>query len=652
MKKMFVMGTAILILCLGCPWPGAAPGQSPNGDAPETLSDAAARVLQSLPELKMVLPGSLSAPSGEAKARAIGDSTPITAAGVEPMKSGTWYNLQKGGGNLATDTINKIFTIIKEHAEGSEIPVDEVFEIVPTDAQLANLIPWPITDSVTLDPRLRFLVSGDNTEAFTIYCRLSLGITEEWDGGSSETEFGINARMDIASITGSGAKEIKAYALMSMVMGGADPSYYPLYIYYNGATGNNEVVLDQGNLVSAGGRAFALFSDVQDNGTVSCFTVSKYDRELDSLIAVYGDDNAGGLGSLYYSSWDGDGDGIEENHFSYSGEYYDQNGNLIRRDFGEDTLSRLPDTEEMTINLKDIGYHSAPETINERSYTPSGQSGDITYRYTEIKDGAGKWVKVAREYDDNGKKIEFSTDNGESWINHDPYEKGLYIFKAEAQEWSEGDTVFNYEDWASTEADLDEDGQAEKIETASFCRGYTVPISIERFGETFYSSYGYPLDQLLPLSEEYRSLFDLVREETGSTTFSWSDGEGNEHETTVIHYTYYLNKTNVDRDKDGSPDVEDPIAYEEAYDIDLDEWFSKEDAYYYDAGTLSRKEGVYFRTTGSIPPYFATPNLASIDRVGDSLDNLLTQAYNVETASYAEELGIAEADPTKGLFSE
>jgi len=365
-------------------------------------------------------------------------------------------------------------------------------------------------------------------------------------------------------------------------------------------------------------------------------------------------------------------DGTSTSHAEdyYWGEYYDQNGELLRRDNGNSRLWVPVWDEASSTNLSTLGYTVAPETYSTRSY--SKREGDIWYQYRERKTGSG-WEAYAREYRESTPEGTWDCItqkwDGNGWINDYKWSypaSGSYfswsgtgwtvmvgypqngswsfIYKSNTTpgEWTAGDAVYYWKSqYSYTSNDI-------YYWQTDFYQGYVVPTPVHRFGKDYWVNYEYPLGRLLPLVEPYATQYKLIQEEGRTDNGTWFDWEGNEQTYSWTSYQYYLNKsTRVIAD--ATLPAEDPIRYEDAFDIQLNDKLSQNDMYYWGNGTMSKVKAYFVRTTGALPDYFSAPSTTAIDNVNLKLNALMDSAYDIGLDAYASKIEAVET-AADGVF--
>jgi len=211
--------------------------------------------------------------------------------------------------------------------------------------------------------------------------------------------------------------------------------------------------------------------------------------------------------------------------------------------------------------------------------------------------------------------------------------------------WTAGDTVYYWKSGNSyTENGIN-------YWQTDFYKGYVVPEPETRFGKSYWLSYEYPLGRLLPLSASYATQYKLIQEEGETWTNSWTDWDGVTRDWSWTNFQYYLNKTSRDLNGDGaidSEDSEDPVRYDDTFDIRLDK-LSQYDMYYWGNGEMSKVKAYFLRTTGALPDYFTSPSTVAIDAVNHALNSLMDSAYSIGIDTYASKIEAAKA-ATDGIF--
>ena len=100
-----------------------------------SIAESARRAINSLPELRIKLPASLSATASSANlsSLAIGDTTKITSGSLQSVKSQAWFNLQSDGGNPFIGAVNRVFVLMKRYTAENELPENETLKTLAID---------------------------------------------------------------------------------------------------------------------------------------------------------------------------------------------------------------------------------------------------------------------------------------------------------------------------------------------------------------------------------------------------------------------------------------------------------------------------------------------------------------------------------------
>lgn len=673
MKKTafrIVLASISLIAFLSACQPAINPGTSTpttaaptTSTAPATPQEAAQQTLANLPELKITLPKSLSMESSRSL-RALGDTTELTADMLPGLKSQAWYDLQSSGGNSFLKLINQAFDCLKKYASLNTVPVDTTFTLPVTDDDLITYFGMPETLRGVYTVAARMQIKGSSATKIAIYGDISM--TGTYSGYT--ISMAIKTRFDVEYLESDSTMDMYFYIDGTQT----SPEYgtyvikQPMYARYDSKTGSCITACDYSYGTSR-------YSSIQStkvgaDGSVSNLNASYQNAIPSYLHAAYGNDTAGGVASM--SSYT---DSCDNTTYSYFwGEYYDQNGELIRRDNGSGNLWVPVYNESSYTNLSSLGYTSAPETFSVRTY---GQTVDGTWwNFRERKLSSGAWEAYSREFGtwdgttsiwttqkkegsnwvDSYRWVWSSTTgsswyeswNGSSWVtcSYPPYDSWSFMFKADSAvgTWTAGDSVYYWKSSNSTE----ENGTY--YYTTDFYKGYVVPTPETRFGKQYWLSYEYPLKRVLPLSSDYAVQYKLIQEEGETHTSTWTDWEGVQQNWSWTNYSYYLNKNERDLDGDGVVDTEDPIRYDSVCDIRLDK-LSQYDMYYWKDNEMEKVRAHFVRTTGTLPDYFSKPSTATIDTIDTALKAIMDDAYTVGISEYQAKIDEAKT-ATEGVF--
>ena len=645
----------------------------PGDDAevePATLEDAAKTTLMNLPHLMMKLPKSLSLDESATASRALGDTTELTVEMLPALKSQAWYDLQSSDSSII-GFINKAFGYLKKYAKDNPIPAGETFSIPFGDDQLIEMLDMPDDMRGLYTTTVRFNIKGETAEAFKIYGDIVLS-----GGNSSSGLINLNVKTRFDIVCSGSDSTIEMYIWIDMNQSYSGETYtmtMPMYVTFDSTTGACTMVSSSND----NGVIYSMIEEtkVAADGSISNVNASLNDGVLRYLHVAYGDDTAGGIASMNswtntYINFDGSTTTRDEDY--YWGEYYDQNGELLRRDNGNSRLWVPVGDESYYTNLKNLGYQVAPEVYSTRSY--GKYENETWYQYRERRTSEGNWEAYARNYsvsnDDSWEWITQKLDggvwenyykwsysamngsyyswNGSDWIIMNGYPQNdscSFIYKSDSNPgvWTAGDTVYYWKSGDSYSV-----GDISYWQT-DFYKGYVVPTPENRFGKSYWINYEYPLGQLLPLSPTYAAQYKLIQEEGLTHTNSWVDWNGATQEWSWTNYQYYLNKTSRDLNGDGLMDGEDPIRYDDTFDIRLDDKLSQYDMYYWANGKMSKVKAYFVRTTGALPDYFCTPSTVAIDKVNQKLNDLMNSAYATGIDAYAEKLKAVET-AADGVF--
>ena len=628
----------LMVACQPSVGPASADSDEP---APASLESAAKQTLSNLPELKLTLPQSLSlqAEAAAASLRALGDTTELTADMLPGLKSEAWYDLQSSGSNSFLKIINGAFSYIKSYAAANDVPVDAVFTIPVGDEELVEYFGMPdaYRNNFTVTARLK--IQGDSETAFSIFGRYTF----------SGTMYGIqlsvtaDTRFDVAYDGADSRMDMYFNMVQSQTYNSQTRSQSsPLYAFYDSKTGTCRMASDY--MVDEDGtplrRAYVQESVVGADGSVSTVNMDLENGVPRYLHVAYGNDAAGGIASM--NSWTDDSDGLSYDYFW--GEYYDENGELLRRDNGESRIWVPVYDESRYANLKDLGYAVPPETLSVRSHWETTEGSH--YYIKERKADDGSWVNSSRaSYTPPAYEWSYEEWDGSSWVASDANTNGLaFMFKADPAEgvWTAGDTVYYWQGDSYYEADGIYYAQYELYQ------GYVVPVPLERFGKNYWMRFEYPLKRVLPLSPSYAAKYSLIQEEGDTYSSTWTDEDGNEEDWSYTQYSYYLNRNERDIDGDGVADAEDPIRFEESFDVELSN-LSQYDMYYWNGTDFDKKRAYFVGTTGALPDYFSAPSTDLISGVDAQLSALMDRAYSLGVEEYLEKIEEAKT-AADGVF--
>ena len=555
--------------------------------------DSVSEVLKSIPEVKPTLPKSLRAPDSKsirAVPRAFNDITELTAANLNPVRSQAWIDLQDGDDLQLM--LNRAIRFIGEYASANDIPVDKEFSVPIDSTALSNIFKVPANSVASVTVSNKCLIKGSDPKDLTLYCKIKVV--------TSHSNNQILAKVRIVTNNDS-TKNLTINLDIDMGNQGTQQ----MYVTFNTATGDCVSVVSMKDPNGNDFGAMIQQSIVGSGGevtTINRFTGASLGGSPATHVA-FGNDSNGGIASLFSFT---DSNTNQTTDYCYQ-EYYNNEGHLIRRDFGSSSpFSMNSEFLDHQQNLKTLGINTPPSKI----YLKQDANSSTTYKYSV--DNGATYAPLA----------------GYGYTDPSNYTYGFY-FKADGKTdtpLAQGDGLYAIE---SVSGDIDGDNYIGPI---IYSLDYQVPAPTNIFGKSLYIDHEYPLKNILPVT---LADYVLIRKETGSFDVQWTDWEGNTINDTLVWYDFYLNKNGTDKSL-----IEVPLG-----DIDLRDKLSTYDVYYYSGGTLEKEQGYFFKTTKtSVPSYFTTPDPSAVNAVKDGLTAALDNALTLSGANYESNLVLLSGD--------
>lgn len=599
MKKLIVLTTLLTLLFLSCQQPidndddkvdskkTAEPGDTPGtGENPPVLSNT--EVLANLPEIEVQLPKSLTA-STQSSSRAIGDVTKLDKKNVKSVKSEGWINLNNEA-NSNSSKIGLLFlSEIKQYAnetldEGNDLESGEIYALgirnLYDQTPEYDELPQEMKEYYNFDLGKIKIESSDNK--MEIYWKVN------WPGYEEEPFRPMHFYFDITN-PGEDNSVVKFYAKFldesmhyyteSKMDTGETVTWSKNYeseinnhimkkkFYYN--EDNNLILFDYYNAVST----------YTDDGDGTTYTDTYNDEKI-----AFGNDNLGGVISMYDTY--------------VEAEFYNGNGELVVEEEGSSENYNYS-IYDYDLNLKSIlNLSEAPNTFKIKDvYNWDSQETTLFYQLSDSEE----WV-------------ELTTDNTNCW--------GYYSFYYSDSEnisslSSPGDRKYDYFDYSW------EDTENGYSYIKEFKTTYIVPEASNYFGNEYFLSQKYPLDQLLPLSAEYSEKFELYQKELDSETYDWDeDGE--------IDYVWYDLEFWLESLTDDEGNTTNNSEFNEDADIKLN-GLDQEEFYYWDSATLQSYEVysyVYRTNEGLLPDFFNFSNESLVTNAKLEIEKIYNQEYN------------------------
>lgn len=583
MKNIFSLALVLLLAIM----------VSACGKATDVLGDLAkdvAKVLQDLPEVALTLPKSLRAETSNKSfaARAVGDITVLDGTTVKGIKSQAWMNLQERDDSQLM--VNRAIQHIASYAVANDIPVDEVFSVPVSAADLASIFKIPAQNISSMSVSNKCVIKGDDANNFLLYANVKV---------SHGQQGGVTVRVKANIITntdGSTTMRINLDITMGQNMN------QKMYVEYSSKDGDSLSVVSIPNPM--GGQMAMIQESIVVGSQVT--TINRFTGGTgmpESTHVAYGNDSYGGIASLFNMTPPG-GQAMD----FYWGEYYNATGELIRRDNGSTTLwapeSQMTDHQK-NVKALEPGSSSPPAKIYTREKPDSGATA---YEYSL----------------DNST---WKTLTGYGYTDANNYWFGFYYKTdtAPSGAWITGDGVYFME---KNEAISDPAGW---IGLTTWYLGYEIPASQSLFGKNLYITKEYPLDKLLPISNTFAG-YSLIQNEQSSTSWTWTDWEGNSKTDTYYTYKFYLNNDNDNGNSRNTCDLA-------LGDIEFnDNNLSQNDVYYFNNGNLTKVKGYFFRTTGDVPPYFTTPDQTAVNQVTTGMQDALNTARGKTESDYTDKI--------------
>jgi hypothetical protein len=568
------------------------------GTGPEELNSITA-VLRNLPQPQFKLPASLGGESAGIS-RAVTSTTevlPVALQNIEDVKSYAWREMSQP--NVLYPFVNLAFNKLRNYAEIHTVNAGQVFEfgIAPTEPEMMEIY---APSNLVTDVAMK--VDGDETD-FTI----DMFVDMSYMDGPDLIELPILATLHVYEDT---ERVIEMSAFFHQEYMG-DYMSYRIYMKLGFDSGTGDMAIEM-----------EYYDSVEDVTSTQVYLERSYieggayiklnkNTGSENVTIGYGDDQLGGIAYLYPSSyweWDeGLQDWIEyEDGYSVSGEFYDQNGNIIYSMWGETAVR----------DYGWDGYNIGPNFASAPEFAEVRRRGSYpNYQYFLV--------------DENDAEVEitgFFGYDGSTWRN-------------QSLVWKQADTHFQSGDWIYDWYSSSYDGATGDY--VMTLRQYNqVPAGETYFGRTFFIDKEYPLARLLPLTPAYASDYELLEERTTSEEDNDTPGDPDD-DWSWTWSDFWLD--NLSAGVQGEYDSADIQIN------NLNSWTS----YLWDDSAQDWIETptAVLITNGDVPVYFTQPDISATHAVRDKLENIYQTRWDAfEVAMYQEQLDAI--DPADERFDD
>lgn len=570
MKKITILSTLLAFFILSCEQPV---NSSKNG----TLSNV--EVLANIPNAKVKLPKSLAATT-QSTSRAVGDVTELKKSATNSVKSQGWIELNIDINSNIKKVGLLFLSEIKEFAketlgEGNDLISGKVYDLGirnPFDQLpfLYNLLTEEEKKDLT---RNLGKIRVERSENFMeIFWKLDWENSEENKKKTMLLYFNISNPGEDDSIVKLYAKNLDEsghWYSESKVKTGETINWSNEY----NSEIDNSIMKSKYYYTEAGDLVYFDYdkSIYPDDDSENNDSYEYKDEKI-----AFGNDNLGGVISL--------------NKYSVNAEYYNGNGELIVEEEGSTKKRSYPITS-YDINLKDLlELTSAPDSF-----------------------------KIKKEYNLNEKKIYYQDSSSPDWVelNNELFGFYYYFYYSDSDNSKE---LVNYGDRKYRCIDQKFFMQ-EYTEIREYKTSHIVPETSNYFGGNYYLDQKYPLNQLLPLSPEYRDKYVLMQKELNSYTFDMDD-DG------VIDYSLYNMEFWLENLTD---DNGNNLEFNIESDIKLND-LNDEYFFYWDLSSTKRfkttKSYAYKTGEGLLPDYFNSDNIEQVKKAKLEVENIYNEEYD------------------------
>lgn len=310
-----------------------------SGDSDSASSVSA--VLQNIPEVKQTLPKSLRAPDAKSInhiSRNIGVISEVTADSLKPIKSQAWIDLQEGDSSQLM--LNRAIKYIGSYAADHDIEVDKEFSVPVDSTILATVFKVPSFELSGLTVSNKCIIKGSDPKDLTLYSNIKLSTSHSSSTIKAKASIKTNADSSVSLKINIDA-DLGAQGSMLM------------YTEYNSLTGEGLSVVSMDDSFGSPTGTMIQKSIVGTGNEIT--TINRYigpsGGSMNNAYIAYGNDNYGGIASVFSFT---DPETSVTNTYIYR-EYYNSQGNLVRRDYGG-TTPWTPDTTILNhqVNLKSL----------------------------------------------------------------------------------------------------------------------------------------------------------------------------------------------------------------------------------------------------------------------------------------------------------
>lgn len=519
MRKIVVYVLAIA-LAVACSAPVNVSGPTSSGTSLDLTKPGA--VIKNLSVGTVTLPKSLQDGSTNAGAnvsrsvaRAAGDITTLTSLTAPSLKGEGYLDFRQ---TVDRASVAKIFLdalkTMPSVADGS-LPINKTIDTGTIQLQMTSTV----TIDLTKSGRLSTSLSGDGQTLY-IYWALSYPDTSKATGPYTNPQQMFDSAPRIILYMYFEVKKSGAVSLyVDRPLEQATGHYMNFWSQYDPSTGNN-VEAEDANWSTSVDTNLTIVKPLVGGGfsIYRNFTGSWTHESMG-----YADDQYGGIVSKGTDNYD-DGSGTPTDHAYMNVEYYDGNGDMIYRGYGE--------TGRNSSNWN--WRFDAASSTNLYAYSTTKPSG-FTYRQT-YQGGT-----TVSEYSVDGTTWTPLTLQGWRLVFHDSSkdQNGTWTIQpGDADYWCDNyQSDFNAVTGTWTCV-------------AHYFKAYEVPQPETYFGQSFYVNKTYPLKVLLPLKAQYATGFEVTQKE-GTTYYNWlgTDGKwnsgtsapagGSYQENSLYHWTHY-----------------------------------------------------------------------------------------------------------------
>lgn len=576
MKKTVILFVALMLAA--CAMGGGSDSGGGTPQEPESLVSSIAE----LPDMRMSLPNSLGGQNSTTPAtsasRAAGDLSILVQSEIDGVRSEAWIEINQRFNSqnpLLSQNIALLFLDeIKQYAEEKEAAGEELVLGTIYSLGVRDLLDQYTMDAASIGLMSmdlgRFVIeqSGDVKEIFwsTPWPMTNYDYnpsTGEYDETSYTTQLRFYFIID--------ERDSNKQVTFTMEEINGEMAYYS---YFN----ENDEVLESYNF----GEDYSGSSYAEGSANSIILFESYSDTDpADSSISdkiVYGDNNSGGLISVYegqYEYLDYDNNPVVEDYNSARTEFFDSEGNLILEEWGETNV--MP----YWTNIENYDYSQ-----NLYSIIGSGDAPDSVLLREDYMNYPSTWS--------------YSIDNGSTWTSLSQATYELY-WKA-GNTWQPGDCSYWWDSSTSTPGSY----------TIRLVKGNVFTAPRNFFGVEYSVSMSYPLKELLPLAGDWAATHDLVQVEGDySEEYDWDEDGIIDYYWT--DYSFYL----VDKGQTQVTDTDLQIS-----------GLCEQDYYYWDNSGMGRSVKAYtFNTSATLPSYFQFQKQNLVDSVQTQIESLYNNEY-------------------------